>query len=69
MESYSEKWHVDFLVLKLERYFLLANIAEDSDVYIFSYLSAAKTGFKVRKCETLFLVTHVTDLNQFCCTH
>ena len=49
MESYSEKWHNDFPVLKLERYFLLANIAEDSDVYIFSYLSAAITGFKVRK--------------------
>ena len=49
MESYSEKWHNNFPILKLERYFLLSNISEDSEVYIFSYLSAAITGFKVRK--------------------
>ena len=44
MDSNSKKSYDNFLFWKLERYFLWANIAEDSDFEIISHLSATKTG-------------------------
>ena len=44
MDSNSKKSYDNFPFWKLERYFLWANIAEDSDFEIISHLSATKTG-------------------------
>ena len=49
MDSNSKKQYDNFPFLKLGRYFLWANIAEDSDFKIISHLSATKTGHKVSK--------------------
>ena len=65
-------------VLNLERYLLWANISCDSDIYIFSHLSATKNGFILRKdgkhlsysnLRSLFIEAfkpHVSDINQYC---
>ena len=49
MDSNNKNYYDDFPFLKLERYFLWANIAEDSNFKIISHLSATKTGYKVSK--------------------
>ena len=65
-------------VLNLERYFLWADVSDDSDVYIFSHLSTTKTGHILRKdgkhmsysnMRSIFLEAfkpHVCDINRYC---
>lgn len=65
-------------VLNLERYFLWAGISDDSDVYIFSHLTATKNGYILRKdgkhlsysnMRSIFLEAfkpHVSDINRYC---
>ena len=65
-------------VLNLERYFLWADVSDDSDVYIFSHLSATKTCHILRKdmkhmsysnMRSIFLEAfkpHVSDMNRYC---
>ena len=65
-------------VSNLERYFLWADVKSDSDMYLFSHLTATKTGYKFRSdgkhlsysnLRSLFLDAfrpHVDDISQFC---
>lgn len=64
-------------VVNLEKYFSWANVSDDSDVYVFSQLSATKTGYKFRNdgkhiaysnLRPLFIEAfkpHVSDISKY----